>query len=85
MRPDSIEIPPEPIKPEPVSRVKPARGKEREERQEEFEELARKNAGERRQEDTTENPAGPGKEVEDSPGSSGGKSCTKGRRLDLLV
>jgi hypothetical protein len=83
MRPDSIEVPSQPIKPDAVSRVNPSRKKEREDRREDAGDSEEKNT---RQERTprggTSPPGETGKNPKNTPE---GKSSTRGRRLDMLV
>lgn len=87
MRPDSIDIPPEPIKPEPLSRVRRARRKEREERREDLEDLARKRAGGREREESSSDTGAEVPEDRETAGSPAGRGRdgTRGRRLDIVV
>ena len=83
MRPDSIEVPSQPIKPDAVSRVNPSRKKEREDRREDVGEPEEKNT--RRKQTPrggTSSSDEPGEKPENAPE---GKSSTRGRRLDMLV
>lgn len=85
MRPDSVEIPPEPLKPESLARVRATRQKERDERQKAFGDLARerKRRGQKREE--PEKPAESGENGDGASAPTGGQSPTSGHRLDLLV
>ncbi|GEM_PF-2492182 len=84
MRPDSVDPLPDRIKTEPIARVNPARGKEREERDREAGEPERKNSRRRRdgvEDQTTE----PDRTREKSPASEGGENPRRGTRIDLVI
>ena len=84
MRPDSVDPLPDRIKTEPVARVNPARGKEREERDREGGEPERKNSRRRRggaEDQTTKTD----RTREESPASKGGESPRRGTRIDLVI
>ncbi len=85
MRPDVIEVPLERVDAESVSRVKPTRGKEKEKQQEEFEKQARENAEGKGREENAGNKVEPKEKPAKPSDSPTSKSCTKGRRLDVLV
>ena len=80
MRPDSVDPLPDRIKTEPVTRVNPSRGKEREERDREAGELARQNSR-RRKRRVEDHPAEP----DQTPAPKGGESPKRGTRIDLVI